>query len=379
MNTKWLQWLALGLLLCTSTTYAQTASLPDTCPDSGFFSKGKAVTDLCWNCFFPIKIAGVSSAGNGGGGGSMPSPGMTYNYDDSKRDGNRLPQKTASPICVCPGRFYGMPSPGITWGMWFPTHIIETVRRPWCSPALMGEELGDQDTTGWQSISLTALDGGKPTQKNALRNDRPDGSFYNFHWITFPIYEIMEQMMESLCSPGGWGGDYSYLYFTEFDPTWDNEMLALYTHPEIKVFANLYAKAVCIADGVMSTVKRPINEAIWCAGTWGSLYPYAGKDGLQNQVEAQMLVGARGLAAMHRRGLAKLTYGDRAVCRDSFWFVYPKQQYQYQNIWPVPQKKNNVWTGTTSWKFGQFRKAPVVGEERIIMQWTYKECCYTFY
>ena len=366
---------AVCLSLGVGSAHAQT----DTCPDSGMYSQMKAISDLCWNCFFPIKIAGISSAGGGGGSTSFPTGNMSVDYDNSRRGANSLPEKTAAPICVCPGRMYGIPSPGITWGMWFPTHTMELTRRPWCSPTLFGMELGGTNMQGLQGISLAALDGGPPRPGGPMGGDTREGSFYNWHWLTFPVYELMESFMSSLCSPGGWGGDMSYVYFTEFDPTWDNEMLALYTHPEIKVFTNLYAKAACAADSVMSTVKRPINSAIWCAGTWGSMYPFAGKGGTNATVEAQMLAGARGLAAMHRRGLAKLTYGDRATCTDAFWFIYPKQQYQFQNMWPVPQKKNNNWTGASSWKWGQHRKIPVRAEERVILQWSYKECCYTFY
>lgn len=390
---RWMSGLRVLMLawLCTASVgFAQaTGGSTDTCPDSGFYSKGKAVSDLCWNCFFPIVIAGQSVSGSdgdattGGFGAGADATGsglsMSGDFGSRKRGKNKLPDRKASPLCVCPGRTMGYPSPGITWGMWFPTHSMEMTRKPWCSPILFGEKLGSESMTNMQSISVAAMDGGPSTGAAHPADGAALGGFYNWHWITFPGYEIMEYFMESLCSPGGMGGDFSYLYFTEFDPTWDNEMLALYTHPEVKVFTSLYARAACMADSVMSTVNKPIEAAMWCAGTWGSLYPYSGKFPVNATVEAQMLLGARGLAAMHRRGLAKLTYTDRAVCTDAFWFVYPKQQYQFQNMWPVPQKKNANWTGQSSWTFGQHRKKPVVGEERVLMQWTFSECCYTLY
>jgi len=351
------------------------------CKDSGFYSQMKAISDLCWECFFPIRVMGINVTGSG-------------------RGGSRMPSQLASPVCVCPGRMYGMPSPGITWGMWFPTHVIETTRQPWCSPTLFGENLsgggggsdggsgggssgggsgGDGSSGVKNLVSKLRLMGSSSAPGGQQGNEANIGSFYNWHWMTFPVYEVMEQFMSSLCSPGGWGGDMSYLYFSEFDPTWSNEMLALYTHPEIKAFANLYAKAVCMADAVASTVSKPIDTAIWCAGAWGSIYPFSGVDNVKSAVEAQMLAGVRGLAAMHRRGLAKRTYGNNAVCSDSFWFMYPKQQYQFQNFWPYPQRKNNNWTGASSVRWGEYRKIPVQAEDRVIMQWTYKECCYTFY
>jgi len=364
---QWQKLLAGICALATGITLAQDGGgdIPESgqgnnsliCKDSGFYSQMKSVSDLCWECFFPIRVAGINATGSG-------------------RGRSRLPAQPASPVCVCPGRMYGMPSPGITWGMWFPTHVMEVVRQPWCSPTLFGEVLSG--SSGFDITKLRLM-GSSSNPAGAQGNEAVVGSFYNWHWMTFPVYEVMEQFMSSLCSPGGWGGDMSFLYFSEFDPTWSNEMLALFTHPEIKVFANLYARAVCMADAVASTVSRPMDSAIWCAGAWGMIYPFSGVDNVKSAVEAQMLAGVRGLAAMHRRGLAKRTYGNKAVCSDSFWFMYPKQQYQFQNFWPYPQRRNNNWTGASSIRWGEWRKIPVQAEDRVIMQWTYKECCYTFY
>lgn len=323
----------------------------DGCPDSGFFSRGRFISDLCWTCFFPIKIFGV------------PIP-------MSGRSMSKAPSSTASPMCVCPGRF-GWPAIGVTFGMWLPTHMIELTRRPFCSPILFGLELNAGGVGN--AISGLVLQGtpGEHTNDNtAVR-----GSFYNFHWMSFPVGELTDMMTNSLCSKGG--ADLDYLYFTELDPTWTSEMLALYTHPEIKLFTKIYAHAVCAADAVMATVTRPIEQAFWCAGTWGMLYPFAGKGTKNNSPEAQMLVAAKGIAAMHRRGLAKLTYKDMAICSDSFYFIMPKQQYQLQNMWPWPQRNQAQWVGASSWRWGQWRNAPAVFEDRVIVQWTYSECCLT--
>ena len=350
----------------------------DGCMDSGFYSEGRFINDLCWDCFFPMKIFGIA----------IPV---------GSRSSNTVPDQTAAPICICPGKFFGYPSYGISWGMWIPTHTIELTRQPWCSPTLYGEKLlGGNDTrTGPEeggggtggggngggsggatssALSFIQLLGGSSESKD---RSEEQGSFYNFHWMSFPVGELINMLVNNLCTKTG--ADMDYLYFTEFDPTWTNEMLALYTNPEIKLFTKIYAHAACVADAVAATAHKPIDGAFWCAGTWGLIYPFAGKGTKNNNPEAQMLAGAHGLAAMHRRGLAKMSYGDKAICSNAFWFVFPKQQYQFQNMWPFPQKSNANWVGASSWRWGQWRNAPAVFEDRVITQWTYSECCITIW
>jgi len=40
---------------------------------------------------------------------------------------------------------------------------------------------------------------------------------------------------------------------------------------------------------------KPIDSAIWCAGAWGSIYPFSGIDNVKSAVEAQMLAGVLGV------------------------------------------------------------------------------------
>jgi conjugal transfer pilus assembly protein TraU len=169
-----------------------------------------------------------------------------------------------------------------------------------------------------------------------------------------------------------------FAYISEIDPTMQNDLLAIYTHPEAKVFTQMAAQAACMADTVKVAAGRPLHKAFWCAGSWGSVYPYTGKSQAQTTFESQMLTAARGLAAMHRRGLAKRTIGDKAVCGGRFWFVLPREQYQFQNLWPRATR-GAEWIGTTEYKggWGMTRVVPATGENRVIMEWQHKQCCLT--
>ncbi|WP_244072902.1 TraU family protein, partial [Aeromonas caviae] len=77
---------------------------------------GKLITDVCWSCIFPIKIAGVPISGPGG---SYP--------DDSAKN----------PLCLCNDNL-GVPRPGVTTSMWEPARLIEFQRVPGCSSVLNG-------------------------------------------------------------------------------------------------------------------------------------------------------------------------------------------------------------------------------------------------
>lgn len=105
------------LALMTLIAAAQPAAADYTgCPDAGVLS-AKLITDVCWDCIFPIRIAGTSI-----GSGRVP------------------PGAADSALCTCQDD-QGIPEPGITMGMWEPARLVELVRYPGCSMALAGTRL----------------------------------------------------------------------------------------------------------------------------------------------------------------------------------------------------------------------------------------------
>lgn len=84
-----------------------------TCPDAGLLS-GKLLTDVCWSCIFPIRVAGLPL-----GSGNVPSGASNKSF------------------CLCEDNL-GVPRPGIVTSMWEPARLIELVRTPGCSPSLGG-------------------------------------------------------------------------------------------------------------------------------------------------------------------------------------------------------------------------------------------------
>ncbi|WP_199041223.1 MULTISPECIES: TraU family protein [unclassified Dyella] len=342
--------LAFGL---NAAAYADVASdvgvSGATCPDAKFFS-GSMIRNLCWKCFFPIRIMGIPI-----GGGPIP--------DDA-----------AAPFCVCPGRTFGIPSPGITLGLWEPRHLFEMVRQPWCSP-VFGKPLIKSKTKLGVS-GLARWGGYKP---ESMENPQSMGAYYNWHWWAYPVNVLLDSLIGSVCSTKG-GYDMDLLYFSEIDPTWNNDELAFYTQPEAKLFSNPLVIASCAADAVASTVNKPIQLMYWCAGTWGHAYPFTGNvNNADSPPRNTSLLTFRALAALHRRTLAKKTYGNDSVCRSSISPMIPKQQYRLQTFYPLPEKSGNHWLGASPFEWGEWRNIPMKGEDYVILEWAFSDCCVTFW
>jgi conjugal transfer pilus assembly protein TraU len=356
--STWVAGLVVSLVLTLGLVRTADASAVNGCPDSGFFTQAKLITDLCWTCIFPIKIFGVP----------VPATG---------RSTLNLPSATAAPVCVCPGRT-GFISPGITVGFWAPTHVAEMVRGPFCLPTL-GLNLGSSMNNGsGMGMTLKLQRGGMGEQSGSSGSGSGDKKvMHNWHWLKFPASALFDMFENSVCSKKNM--DMDYLMFTEINPLWHSDVMAMYTHPESKVFAQIYAQAVCAADSVLSSATRPMKQAFWCFGTWGSAYPYTGHQSLQETMEAHLLADARGVAAMHRLGLAKKSYGNGAVCGEQFWFVYDKHQYQYQNFWPLPTRTKAVWTGSSPIRWGGTHRKYPGAEDRVVMNWAYSDCCITLW
>jgi conjugal transfer pilus assembly protein TraU len=307
----------------------------DGCPDTGVISGGKFLNDLCWSCMLPIRVAGVGASGRG------------------------FPGDMASPMCVCPSKsLFGVPTPGMTAGMWKPTHFLESTRQPWCLAAL-----GTRVNVG----GIASLMQGDAT------SDRTQVGYRHQHLYAFPVGAVLDALTDSVCSEGSF--DLDLLMLTEIDPTYRNGELSMVINPEGALFNNPVAIAACMADSVASSAYRPIRELFWCAGSWGLLYPLTGFASGDSSPTDMSLGGTRLLALQHKRMLMNKTYGNSAVCSAHPYPLLPKQQYRHQVIHPVPQRRSNDWTGSNSLLSREHRHIPVVGEDWVQILWRYEECC----
>jgi conjugal transfer pilus assembly protein TraU len=332
-------WLVLASVLLLLAVRPLPAADPG-CPDAELFS-GKLITDICWGCLFPIRIAGLSI-----GGGTRP-PGAS----------NRV-------LCACNDAL-GVPHPGFVVSLWEPARIVELTRNPACAPALGGIRL----PLGSRRLLGTA---GKAEW------DASDISFYHYHWYAFPLLVLLDLFFEDRCNADGLV-DFDILYLSELDPTWNNSELAFFTNPEAAWLASPVALAACLADAAAASAGAPIDSLFWCAGTWGLLYPLSGTmPNYGARPSETSLSAARALAALHRRGLARRTLGDDALCRAPIEPFLPKRQYRLSMFYPLPEARSNHVIGESVFRWGSWRSLPGPGEDHLYLLWRWNDCCATF-
>ncbi len=288
----------------------------------------------------------------------------TLGYAKSVSDTSLIdtPDGASSKVaCMCSDN-NGVPQFGLPMGLWMPARLVEVTRVPYCSPSLGGIRLK----------SSARLLGGQRSNAGDT-----DGTFMNYHYFYFPLMSMLNLFLVPECRGDGFS-DFDLGYLSELDPSWNDDELSFYLAPESAIFANPIAMSACVADAVMSTAGRPIESMYWCAGTWGNMYPLTGNVGADaSPVRTASLITTRALAALHRRGLARKTMGDDALCGSSLHPMIPKSQYRFSQLFPMAEADgsccHNIGASTFTW--GEWRTKPGNGEDFVNLVWRYTDCC----
>jgi conjugal transfer pilus assembly protein TraU len=134
---------------------------------------------------------------------------------------------------------------------------------------------------------------GKPGEK----------SYYNIHYLSFPVFAVLG-IIAGMSHCTDYVQDIDLLWFSEIDPTWNDDELSLYVNPEASLFANPVAQAICPVDCIAASSGFPLNSLFWCAGCWGSIYPLTGNSGVTGSpVRQTSLLAGRLLAKLARNPL----------------------------------------------------------------------------
>ncbi len=251
------------------------------------------VTDICWQCILPVKIGGIMVA---------PGPPDT-------------PDLTSAPVCACP-----FPPPifvriGIPVSFWEPARYIETVKDPYCFPAL--------------GMGLT-----NPAEGFLGGTSKPEKTmtFQQAHYFIYPVWSLLSLMVDVICVQGE-GFDVAYI--TEIDPLWNNDTLAAIIEPEAILFANPIAQMACVADAASALVWYPLAPLFWCQGSWGtSAYPLTGSIDSEDYVSANAGIAARMLYKMGRLLLLCDT-NYVTLCSCVMTPIWKKDNYRFQIAMPV--------------------------------------------
>lgn len=315
------------------------------------------VTDVCWSCLFPMKVAGVRVS----------------------REGVSDPKTDAPAVCTC--RRGAVPVPGLNMSFWEPLRTVEIVRQPYCLVSLGGVSMDP---------GIHAPAHGRSAQRNAsvnvsfAGNVGEDGmgtpssgtAFYQAHWYHTPWLFILESVVDTSCLENA---AWDLAYLTELDPVWGDALASFILAPESAIFANPVAAAACALDCRAAYANAPVNELFWCSGCQGSLYPLSGWiAGMTSSLQAWHLIAARMTVKLAREGLLWAAYGEKGQCGLYFEPIPRKDVWRTQLVYPTVTASGDKCCrplGAPTQTWGSGKTPPYTGEDGAILLWRMRDCC----
>ena len=299
------------------------------------------VTDVCWECLFPITIGNNLSF-------------QTGPFTDVEMD--------AEALCACSGE--ANITLGMNLGFWEPIRTLEIVREPFCFPSLGGVSLGDK--------TFAPAHGRTPNPKE--RGHRT--SFYQVHWYHTPWLYLLEILLDTTClEQSAW----DVAYMTELDPLWDDSTSSFFLFPDVTLFANPIAIGACSLDCVAATTRLPMNDLYWCAGCAGSLFPLTGWVNAHiTDEQAFSLLTQRFTLKLHREGLLWRQWGKDGQCGPQFEMVMSKNVYRTQMLYPTSKTEGQCCRpfGASTAPDALGGLTPIVkGEDAAFLIWRRRDCC----
>ena len=296
------------------------------------------ITDVCWSCLFPLTLGSAKLASS-----KLP---------DTKNPKN--------PVCAC--TVGNVPKVGLSVGFWEPLYLVDVTRTPFCFPSLGGFKL-DVGLNKRQGATSNTV-GGKESE-------------YHVHMIPFPLLTMLDMLTDGMCSEDP---DWMVSPLSELDPTWQNEVLAAWQHPEALAVSNPIMIETCALDCMKANVGLPLNKLFWCQGCQGALYPFTGRVSSHvGGVQASSLLAGRMLAKQHRLGLLQRASGTKPVdvCLKQRALWFPKNTYRLSMVYPKPTVGDRgcmpLGRSTVLWEGGH--EYPVKGEDFSWLVWRKRNCC----
>jgi len=228
------------------------------------------------------------------------------------------------------------------------------------------------------------------TLKMSGTNYSDQGVKKNVHYIKYPVFGILNIILDYLCVD-------KYRTFdiappSELDPRQNDDQLSILFQPEKLLYANPIAQAICFADCISASIKRPINALYWCAGCWGTIGSLTTTSyGSDPVIESALLV-TKQLDLLHAdfqlwkySDAPELDYVAQAAMAGSVADttcsprIFPriiKSQYYLNMSYPVRSKAIPIGDFGLKWSF--FKQYPGSGEDFIWTVWRLRNCCTGF-
>ncbi|MBU0744239.1 MAG: conjugal transfer pilus assembly protein TraU [Gammaproteobacteria bacterium] len=301
------------------------------------------ITDICWDCLFPISIGNMKI--------------VSSDYPDTDNPG--------LPISAC--KINGPPfiRIGLNIGFWEPFALTDVTPTPYCMVNLGGFTM-DIGNAGY---------GGKQT-----RDPVNSAAFYYVHWYKYPLILWLNIITSLGCLHTG---DFDIAYLTELDPLWNDDELGFILNPEAILFGNPVAQAACAADSAKAQFGLPIDKLFWCIGTQGSIYPLTGRVfDEKGPIQAAVLLSERMNFKLHRELLIQDSSPDAGVgfngpiCTQHFAPIMPKSRYRYQmtNFISAADKCYQFGHDVITWEGG--KNQPSSGNCFGFMIWKKRNCTF---
>lgn len=254
------------------------------------------ITDICWQCMFPVKIGAVTMFNGDGTSGEAP-PGEGVDV----------------PGCVCGGP---PPTTGLTVAFWEPARLVETVKDAYCFPSL--------GTSMTSPGGLDALSSG--SHRSHSGSDGQTFASQQVHWYVFPVWTMMNLFGDFPCiekAPFD-------VEMTEIDPLWNDDVLGFFLNPEALLFGNPVTQLACMADSVAAAAGKPIDALFWCLGSWGGAYPFTGSTTVSDPITYNAQFAARMLAKLSRELLVWDTALKKCSATGELAPIINKSHYRLQ-------------------------------------------------
>lgn len=322
-------WIALGFAVFFLTAPVKA----DPACDGKFVNP---ITDICWNCLFPMTI------------GNVPVfPGIAPDTENP-----------SMPIQICQmGILFRI---GLAIGYWEPFALTDVTRSPYCMVNL-----------GGFNLNIGKMGGGTAGQSD---KEAP-GAFYHVHWYKYPLTYWLNIITSAGCLQVG---DMDIGYLSELDPMWEDSSLSSVIAPEAFVFANPIAQGACAADAIASAFNKPLNALFWCAGSQGSMYPFTGYTSNEFSPQASsVLLSERMAFKLHRQGMIMNSTGQNtAVCYEYPSPIMPKDRYRYQmvNMYPDTAMCHPFGRSVMHWQVGH--ASPASRKNFGYLIWRKRNCVF---
>jgi conjugal transfer pilus assembly protein TraU len=346
-RTSAVQWLCgialLSIVLLGGNQFAYAAIVNPPCNGKWL----NPISDICWECLLPISIG--------------PTPLATDpNYTD-----------TANPaplICMCPIPLPPFVRLGVSISFWQPSYLAEVTRSPYCMMNLGGTQLPE----------VLEVPGGTHAAPDGTTKD--ETSFYQVHWMPNFWVEWLVGEIDTGCYEKSMLGT----FFTELDPTWDDDELAFLLAPESILFANVIAQAACGADCLAATAGLPITSLFWCMGCQGGTYPLTGHvNAHEGGIQAATRLVERLGFKMSRLGSLPAAHAHSPIdyCFQHFDPIMDRTQYRTQLTYPIPETSNAAGGccqsfGHSSFIWGSGKEYPYKGEDFAFIVTEKRSCCF---